>query len=98
MCVCFASVAELYFWALSRRWGQRRIGELREDLADYIILPYDDQIAWRWAEVKSIKGRPIEPGDAWVAATALRHNLPLVTHNRRHFEQIPALQVLSGAP
>ena len=41
---------------------------------------------------------PIEPGDAWVAATALRHSLPLVTHNRRHFEHIPGIQSISEAP
>jgi tRNA(fMet)-specific endonuclease VapC len=61
-------------------------------------VPFDDELAWQWAVVSSIKGKPIEPGDAWVAATALRHGLPLVTHNRRHFQHIPALQVISESP
>jgi predicted nucleic acid-binding protein len=34
-------------------------------------------------------------GDAWVAAVALRHGMPLVTHNRKHFEDIPDLTLIS---
>ena len=96
--ICFETVAELYEWAIAHRWGAPRVQDLRETLADYLLLPYDDATAWRWAEVRTIKGRPIDIGDAWIAATALRHNLPLVTHNRRHFEQVPGLQVISAAP
>jgi predicted nucleic acid-binding protein len=33
--------------------------------------------------------------DAWIAATALRHGLRLVTHNRRHFEGITGLRIIS---
>jgi tRNA(fMet)-specific endonuclease VapC len=38
-----------------------------------------------WAEVTvaaQSRGRRIECADAWIAATALRHDVPLVTHNR----------------
>jgi len=42
----------------------------------------------------SIKGRPIAPGDAWVAAVATRHGLPLLTHNRKHFEALPGLALV----
>jgi tRNA(fMet)-specific endonuclease VapC len=45
----------------------------------------------------SLRGRPIGHGDAWVAAVALRHGMPLVTHNRKHFEGIPGLAVVSEA-
>jgi tRNA(fMet)-specific endonuclease VapC len=45
--------------------------------------------------VRTIKGRPVDPSDAWIAATAIRYNLPLVTHNRRHFDGITGLQVIS---
>jgi predicted nucleic acid-binding protein len=24
--------------------------------------------------------------DAWIAANALRHDIPLLTHNRKHYE------------
>jgi hypothetical protein len=54
------TVAEVYQWAISRRWGKRRVKELRQELARYVVLPYDDATAWAWGEVRSIKGRPVE--------------------------------------
>ncbi len=52
------------------------------------MLPSDDETCWYWAKVRSMKGYPIADTDAWIAATALRYNIPLVTHNVKHF--IPA--------
>jgi predicted nucleic acid-binding protein len=37
-------------------------------------------------------GRPISVGDAWIAATALAYNAPLVTHNPDDFLNVPNLQ------
>ncbi|MGH9932211.1 MAG: type II toxin-antitoxin system VapC family toxin, partial [Pyrinomonadaceae bacterium] len=37
-----------------------------------------------WAQAMTsarLRGRPIAPADAWVAATALLLDIPLVTHN-----------------
>jgi tRNA(fMet)-specific endonuclease VapC len=39
-------------------------------------------------------GRIMSAEDSWIAATALRHGMPLVTHNRRHFENVPGLTVI----
>jgi predicted nucleic acid-binding protein len=33
----------------------------------------------------------LQIADALIAATALEHRLPLMTRNRRHFEQVPGL-------
>jgi predicted nucleic acid-binding protein len=49
-----------------------------------------------WAEVTvaaRARGYRIECADAWIAATALRHDVPLVTHNRGDFMQ-PSSTVL----
>jgi predicted nucleic acid-binding protein len=97
VCIAFMTVAELYQWATSHRWGKMRVEELRQELTRYVVLPYDDDTAWEWARIRSIKGRPVESKDAWIAAVAIRRGLPLVTHNRRHFEGIPGLQVVSEA-
>jgi tRNA(fMet)-specific endonuclease VapC len=91
----FVTVAELYAWALGKKWGTRRIDALRTELARHVILPYDDSLAREWARVRTIKGLPVDPMDAWIAAAALRYNLPLVTHIRRHFEAIPTLRLIS---
>src|SRR5688500_4583593 len=95
--IAFMTVAELYRWALNKRWGQRRIDALGEELKRHVVLPYDDALAWEWARVRSIKGVPIDPSDGWIGATAIRYELPLVTHNRRHFEAIPGVRVISEA-
>jgi predicted nucleic acid-binding protein len=34
---------------------------------------------------------PAAKFDAWIAATAIRHDLPLGTNNRRHFEGVSGL-------
>ncbi|HEV8290675.1 MAG TPA: type II toxin-antitoxin system VapC family toxin [Tepidisphaeraceae bacterium] len=94
-CVSFASVAELFRWSIIRKWGKNRLDHLQQHLRGYVVLEYDEPMAWSWARVMSIKGRPIAPTDAWIAAAALRHGLPLVTHNRRHFEGIEGLRLIT---
>ena len=66
-----------------------------------MVLPVDDLLARRWARLvveRKSAGRPMDLADAWIATTALRHGLPLVTHNRRHFTGIDGLEVISFAP
>jgi L-ascorbate metabolism protein UlaG (beta-lactamase superfamily) len=51
-----------------------------------------------WAEVTvaaQSKGRRIECADAWIAATALRHDVPLVTHNHDDYLGVPGLKLIS---
>lgn len=93
--ISFMSVAELYRWPLSRDWGELRIAALREHLRGYVVLPYDDAMSWEWARIMSKKGRPISVADAWIAATAVRHELPLVTHNPRHFQSVDNLEIIT---
>jgi predicted nucleic acid-binding protein len=40
----------------------------------------------------------IEPGDAWIAATALQFGVPLVTHNRKDYAAVKGLTLISEAP
>ncbi len=93
--LAFATVAELHRWAVQRGWGQPRIDRLRATIAEYEVLHSDEPTALEWARVMSLPGRPMAQGDAWVAAVALGHGMPLITHNRRHFEGIPGLTVIS---
>lgn len=93
--ISFMSVAELYRWPLTRNWGEPRIAALREHLRSYVVLPYDDTMSWEWARIMSKKGHPIFIADAWIAATAVRHELPLVTHNPRHFQSVDRLEIVT---
>lgn len=96
----FMTVAELFQWARVRRWGNRRISHLEQALTTYLIVPADIEMCRLWGQVRAERqsiGLPISPQDAWIAATALRHNLPLVTHNAADFEKIASLDVHTAA-
>jgi predicted nucleic acid-binding protein len=43
----------------------------------------------------STKGHSIAYADAWIAATAMAYKVPLITHNRKHFEGVAGLKVIS---
>ncbi len=104
LAVFFVTVGELYFWAERRKWGPAKIQSFEERLRAAVIVPYDLEICRAYARLKSslrtLNGsdRPIGDNDLWIAACAVRHSLPLITHNRRHFEGIPGLKVISEAP
>jgi tRNA(fMet)-specific endonuclease VapC len=55
----------------------------------------------RWGILRAAQqaiGKTIAPQDAWIAATALRHGLPLVTHNPSDFQGVAGLEVRSILP
>ena len=63
-----------------------------------MILPYNRALCTRWAEVTvgaQANGYRIECADAWIAATALLHDLPLVTHNRGDYRGVAGLSIIS---
>ena len=98
LALSFMTVAELYQWAYTRRWGESRLAWLEERLRAYVIVPYDSELCRRWAIIcveRQRMGKPISAQDAWVAATAVRHGYPLVTHNRDDFAVITGLTVIS---
>jgi predicted nucleic acid-binding protein len=97
LALCFMTVAELHSWAVERNWGTKKLDELRDKLRQYLVLHSDDATVEQYAAVRNVRGFPVNVGDAWIAATALRHGIALVTHNRKHFEQIPGLAVRSEA-
>jgi tRNA(fMet)-specific endonuclease VapC len=90
----FVSVAELFKWTLKRRWSARKVEQLEAALRRYVMIPYDRDLAWAWARVTAVcedAGRPIASSDAWVAAAALRHDIPLLTNNLKHDEATQSL-------
>jgi len=96
--IAFMTIAEIYFWAEKRNWGARRRTYVNETLHEYVVIPCDDALCLSWAQLRyacARKGRPISVADAWVAACALRFDAPLVTHNRKDFEAISDLRIIS---
>jgi predicted nucleic acid-binding protein len=81
----FMTLAELDRWVIQRNWSDARRNWLSRYLEPFVILPYDRALCAKWAEVTAAaqaRGYRIECADAWIAASALIYNLPLVTHNR----------------
>jgi predicted nucleic acid-binding protein len=72
---------------------------LRQDLESWFsgrILPVDRQVAGRWASLVAQgaqTGRLLPAVDSLIAATALAHNLTIVTRNTRDFAGIGAMIV-----
>ncbi len=98
LAISFQTVGEMALWAKLKNWGTRKTSELAQHIGSFLLLPFSTSIAYIWADVVfeclSI-GRPISIADAWIAACARHYNLPLVTHNRKDFEMVEGLEVIS---
>ena len=95
LAVSFMTVAELYRWPFERGWGEPRLAALRRYLENFVVLPHDEGLSWEWARIVSRKGRPISQADGWIAATAICHGVPLVTHNVRNFQHVDGLSLIT---
>ncbi|MDX1973950.1 MAG: type II toxin-antitoxin system VapC family toxin [Candidatus Sumerlaeia bacterium] len=96
--ISFITVGELYYGAEKASWGEKRRLDLETTLRNFVVLPYDYEIARCYGQVfaqREKSGRRIQPNDAWIAACALRHGVQLVTHNAKDFEGIRNLQLIS---
>lgn len=94
----FQTVAEALQGAYQRNWGAQRLALLRAEMQRYAIIPFDMGMAEQFARLRAARrreGREIDVADAWVAATALWAQCPVVTHNIRDFEGITGLEVVT---
>lgn len=99
VCIALMSVAELNLWAAHRQWGPQRRRDLAQAMGKCVVLQPDLQTADLWATVTAHRrriGRPISCADAWIAASALRFDLPFVTRNTRDFQDVPGLALLDA--
>jgi predicted nucleic acid-binding protein len=94
----FVTPAEMRLGALKARWGLRKRNLLEGYLSRFAVCYPDDQLCTRWAEVKhesNRKGQPIGSHDAWIAASVLYLDAPLVTNNAKHYAHLAKLQILT---
>jgi predicted nucleic acid-binding protein len=98
--ISFMTEAELEEWILLARWGAGRIQQFREFMTKFTSVPSSRDLILKWAEVMADakrRGRRMDAPDAWIAATALLHDAPLITHNPKDYVGAPNLTVLSYA-
>ena len=96
--LAFITVGEMYFGAENKNWGEVKRQKLETTLRNFVVIPYDHEIARCYGRLmaeRKRKRRPIAPNDAWIAACATRHAAPLVTHNARDFWGITSLDVIT---
>jgi tRNA(fMet)-specific endonuclease VapC len=93
----FVTVGELLYGAAKDSWTNAKLEKLKARLRSVVIVPYDYEVCETYGRIKAAlpKGRTIADNDLWIAACAMRHSIPLITHNRRHFDDIKGLIVIS---
>lgn len=96
LAISFMTVGELFEGAYRRGWSTDKINNLRQLIKSYVVIPFSPSVCETWGKIRADrKNQPIAGDDAWIAATAITHNCPLVTHNPNDFVDIAGLSVLT---
>ena len=90
-------MGELFFGAYRAAAGGRHVAMIEDRVLPAVtVLPFDTAVAQvygRLAADLADQGTPLADADLRIAATALHHDLELVTGNLRHFACVPGLRV-----
>jgi predicted nucleic acid-binding protein len=97
LAVSYITVAELTLGVLNAAPANRasRLDTLIR-VRQFDPLPVDDRVAVAWAELRRAlreRGRRLVGNDAWIAATAIAHGLPIVTQDG-DYQDLPGLTVI----
>lgn len=90
------TLGELYTWVMRTPAVPKRQQALQDLLSDVQVLSVDVATALRFGEVRAKLvdvGLTVPTADLLIASTALLHDLTLVTHNTRHFANVPGLRI-----
>lgn len=96
LAVSVITLGEIYEGAFKYANPQAHLTAFRQFLAPFRLLGLDDSIMERFAEIRADlrrRGQLLADFDILLGATALQHNLTLLTHNVEHFKRIPNLQL-----
>jgi tRNA(fMet)-specific endonuclease VapC len=69
-----------------------------ERLKAVVVIPSDHDVCREYGQLKAglqKAGIVVGDNDLWIAACALRHSIPLISNNRKHFENMPGLRLIS---
>jgi len=94
--ISWVTIGEVYEGAFGFPDPAAHLASFRRFLQPFRILDLDDPIMERFAELRSLlrrQGEIIPDFDILIGATALHHNLTVLTDNVRHFQRIPGLSL-----
>lgn len=94
--ISIITLAELYEGSFHRTNPGASIESMHKQLRGSTVLPLTELVCLRFAEIRARlrrSGVSVGDFDLFIAATALEHDLTLVTRNTRDFEQIPELRL-----
>ena len=95
--ISIVTFAEIYEGIRYGREPEKHESDFAEFLIPVQIVGLDERVAVRYAALRGElrrQGNLIPDNDLFIAATALEHDLTLVTGNRRHFDRVPGLRLL----
>lgn len=91
------SIAELFKGAYRSQAKERHLANIQERvLPSVTVLPFEIGSAQAFGYISAHleqAGQRLADADLQIAATALHHDLVLVTGNVRHFERVPDLKL-----
>lgn len=96
LAVSIVSYGEVFEGAFKATDPHLRLARFRTYLDDFAMNPLTDPIMETFARIRADlrgSGRLISDLDILIAATAIHHDLTLITRNLRHFERIPELSI-----
>lgn len=100
--VSFQTAMELQFGAVNAEWGELRTRRLERRLKQYVVVRPDEKTIAVCAQLRydcKSAGHALAAkdhiGDLWIAATAVRLGVPLVSDDGI-FEAVPGLRLLSA--
>ena len=94
--VSIVAIGEVYEGAYRFPDPMDVLRTFREYLIDYTVQPLTDPIMEVFARIRADlrrQRRLIPDFDLAIAATAIAHDLTLVTRNRRHFDRVEGLRL-----
>lgn len=96
LAVSVITYGELFQGTYYARDARTSLRGLRSFLRGKRLIPLNRAIAERYGIIRgdlSSRGLTVGDADLLIAATALHHDLTLVTRNSRHFSRIPGLRI-----
>ena len=96
MSVSVVSYGELVFGAMKSKSVEKNLETVKNIKSIFPLIDITSDIMEIFGEIKAYIqkiGKPVDDMDLLISATAISNGMTLVTHNTKHFENIPNLKL-----